>query len=208
MATRRPKPPIYTAMANGRMWDLANPSAMDVDWRAIAASLAKICRFNGATTSHYSVAQHSIIVASQLPPELRLYGLLHDAHEAVMGDITRPMREAIAHFAGPVARKLVEFEMAQMEAIHRAAGLKWPLSVEAEMAVHHADNRALATEWRDVMPECAREHLPPRPAVPPLTTVIRPTPEAKAAEAWLLALPAAFRAADCTTPPQLTLRTV
>ncbi|MGQ3674284.1 hypothetical protein ACT6QH_02105 [Xanthobacter sp. TB0139] len=185
---RRPHPPIRSALARGRMWDLANPNPVDVDFRTIAAGLAAICRFNGSTVLHYSVAQHSVLVARQLPPRLRLAGLLHDAHEAMMGDITRPMREALVRLAGASARKLAEFEMAQMEAVHRAAGLPWPLTPEDAMAVLAADNRVLTTEWRDVMAEGAAPHYGPsrehRKTWPALPFTIRPQPAMQAEESY------------------------
>jgi hypothetical protein len=72
--------------AQGCAYPLLGPSPSDIDWRAIAEALSKICRFNGHTTHFYSVAQHCALVADMLAPDLRLHGLLHDAHEAFIGD--------------------------------------------------------------------------------------------------------------------------
>ena len=68
------------------------PQAETILIRDIAHHLSQICRFNGACREFYSVAQHSVMVARQLPKELQLEGLLHDAAEAYTGDITRPMK--------------------------------------------------------------------------------------------------------------------
>lgn len=81
-------------------FDLINPSPEDVDWLVIASSLGKLCRFAGHTQSHYSVAEHSfrLAIAVELAggnEAAQLQALLHDAHEAYTGDITRPMRSAI-----------------------------------------------------------------------------------------------------------------
>ena len=59
----------------------------------IARQLGKLCRYAGATPDHWSVARHSLLVAALAPddPEHRLAALLHDAHEALTGDILRPM---------------------------------------------------------------------------------------------------------------------
>ena len=57
----------------------------------IAYRLSFINRFNGSVGA-YSVAQHSVLVAQQLPDALKLAGLLHDACEAYIGDITRPLK--------------------------------------------------------------------------------------------------------------------
>lgn len=81
-------------------FDLLNPLPDEVNWLVIASSLGKLCRFAGHTAGHYSVAEHSVRLA--IAVELAggsevavLQAMLHDAHEAYTGDITRPMREAI-----------------------------------------------------------------------------------------------------------------
>ena len=63
----------------------------DIAIEDIAHHLSNICRFNGACTFHYSVAQHSCYVASicKLDP---MAGLLHDASEAYLMDIPRPIK--------------------------------------------------------------------------------------------------------------------
>lgn len=66
----------------------------------IAHSLAYQCRFNGHTNRFYSVAEHSMLIASYVDKqregqnlELRLAALLHDAQEAYIGDIIEPIQE-------------------------------------------------------------------------------------------------------------------
>lgn len=61
------------------------------DMAAIAYRLSYINRFNGSVGC-YTVAQHSVLVAQQLPDQLKLSGLLHDVSEAYLGDITRPLK--------------------------------------------------------------------------------------------------------------------
>ena len=63
----------------------------------IATSLSNICRFNGHLPSFYSVAEHSVRVAwwltdQGLSDEIVLTGLLHDAAEAYVGDMMRPLK--------------------------------------------------------------------------------------------------------------------
>lgn len=67
----------------------------------LGVSLGHLCRFTGHTSRLYSVAEHCLMVeasmvAAGLPVETRLAGLLHDAHEAYLGDIATPIASALA----------------------------------------------------------------------------------------------------------------
>lgn len=167
--------------ASGRAYPLLQPGPVHIHWPDIADSLAKIARFNGHTVgAPYSVAQHCIIVADQLPPDWRPYGLLHDAHEAYVGDICRPVKEALRHLgAGTAVDALAS---AADTAILIAAGLSHPVPQDIALAVCKADLMALATERRDLMAASVQ----PWGILPdPLPQVIRPWPWAKAAAAFL-----------------------
>lgn len=183
---------IFITTASGRRWYLLDPRPGDVHFRDIASHLAKICRFVGATGPFYSVAQHSLFVAAQLPPGLRAYGLLHDAHEAYLADISSPFKKALRALGGGEA--LAALVSRADAAIHEAAGLQWPPPPDVAEAVHQADLRAFATEWRDVGPS------PNEPAPVPcraLGTRIRPQTWPKAEEAFVeelrVHLPATLR---------------
>jgi hypothetical protein len=173
------QPRIITQMASGRGWDLMNPDPQKIYWRDIADHLARIYRFTGGTT--YSVAQHCCMVADILPIELRLAGLLHDAHEAYLGDISRPMKQALALWGGRGSLQVLI--NSHDNAISVAANIE--LDDLRSDLVKHADNTALATEKRDlfVEGEVEWEHLPP-----PLPTPIKIWPWAKAADEWLTRL--------------------
>ena len=77
----------------GKRFDLFEPDADMIDPRDIAHSLAHLCRFNGHTREFYSVAQHSCLVADLVPTEHKLAALLHDATEAYIGDMVRPLKQ-------------------------------------------------------------------------------------------------------------------
>ena len=82
--------------ASGTAFDLVYPSSGDVQIDDIACALSRICRFNGHTRRHYSVAEHSLLVAACMPtPYMQKVALLHDAAEAYVGDMTAPLKIAI-----------------------------------------------------------------------------------------------------------------
>lgn len=92
----------------GRRVDFLNPDPKSIHIEDIAQSLSRICRFNGHTHDHYSVAQHSIyvsqVVARLASPGLALAGLLHDAPEAYVGDVISPLKAVLTGFDTAEAR--------------------------------------------------------------------------------------------------------
>lgn len=167
--------------ASGRAYPLLQPAPEDIHWPDVADALAKIARFNGHTVgAPYSVAQHCIIVAGQLPPAWRPYGLLHDAHEAYVGDVCRPVKQALHRLGASTA--VDALATAADAAILNAAGLIHPVPRDIALAVNMADLAALATERRDLM---AASALPWEVLPDPLPQVIRPWPWAKAAAEFL-----------------------
>lgn len=86
-------------LTNSGLWfDFVNPTVEQVCVHDIAHSLARTCRFGGHTFGHYSIAQHSMVVADLLVdqgPMTQLHGLLHDAHEAYIGDIVTPLKQSL-----------------------------------------------------------------------------------------------------------------
>jgi len=145
----------WTQTYTGRAFTPLAPRASDVCLADIAHHLGMQCRFNGACSYHYSVAQHSIYVSRAVPPELARYGLIHDAAEAYLGDIVRPIKPLLTAY-GPM-------ENAVMAAICAAVGLPWPWPTAVKRAVQEADNVVLAAEAAQIMAP------PPQPwmALPP-----------------------------------------
>ena len=83
----------------GRELKFSEIDSWEFDIEEIAHHLSHICRWNGALHSFYSVAEHSWILANYFKEldeeELARYALLHDAHEAFVGDMSRGVRLSI-----------------------------------------------------------------------------------------------------------------
>lgn len=163
---------------NGRMFWPCDPRIGDFDLGEIAVALGNICRFGGHLNTHYSVAQHCVLVAELCPENLQLEGLMHDATEAYYGDIPRPLKYS-AYMAGyREIEKIAEMALARQFDLHYWSDTGWPEIVK------HYDNAILMAEHRDLQ---VLEPAPWGVDVPADPKTISPWPAAQAAEAWLKA---------------------
>lgn len=128
----------------GRQFDVFDPEPGAVHVDDIAAGLAHTCRFGGHCQHFYSVAHHSLHVSRELPddPRLQVLGLFHDAAEAYVGDVPRPLKARYDVF------ERVEDEI--LDTVWRALGVEPPGESEWER-VMTADDRLLAYEARNVL---------------------------------------------------------
>lgn len=165
--------------ASGRAVDLLNVTAEDIDLVTdVAGPLGRIARFGGQVSAGlYSVAQHCVIGAEAIlrdagSPALAAYFLLHDAHEAYVGDETRPLQlavnaqiSALAGLvgAGAAAREASTIHSAARKAIrrrldaaiHAAAGLPIEALTPARAQdIKRWDDRMLETERRLFLGPC------------------------------------------------------
>ena len=137
--------------ASGRPFWPLEPRLQDVAIEDIAHHLSNLCRFTGAVRLFYSVAQHSVEVSRAMAPHMftgrhrsaALYGLLHDASEAYLMDIPRPLK----HDAQFSAYRAAE---ARLQRVIYAAFDLDPDDEPAELKL--VDRRMLRTEQRDLMP--------------------------------------------------------
>lgn len=90
----------YIQTFSGKKFSLIDPQPEDICIEDVAHHLGLLCRFVGATRVFYSVAQHSILVASIAPKKYAYDGLMHDAGEAYYGDISSPLRGVFEQACG------------------------------------------------------------------------------------------------------------
>lgn len=101
---------IHREVAAGiiRVWpgvhvDPLRPTLDTVRIDSIAHSLSLQCRYTGHVDTHYSIAQHCLIVSQYVArmggtPLCQLLGLLHDAEEAYFGDMSSPLKKHYADY--------------------------------------------------------------------------------------------------------------
>jgi 5'-deoxynucleotidase YfbR-like HD superfamily hydrolase len=130
---------MYLSTYTGHCIDLLNMTSDDVKIMDIAHSLSQQCRFAGHTHQFYSVAQHSVRVALALPRHLQLTGLLHDAAEAYVVDLPRPIKQLLPDY------RILE------ERVWQAICFRYGLNTILPAEVKQADERALLAEFREVM---------------------------------------------------------
>lgn len=108
----------------------------------IAHALGNICRYTGQSKKFYSVAQHSVYVSMDVPKKLSLAGLLHDASEAYICDISSPVKKLDS------MRTYREVEEKLQGVIYARFGV--PFS-EPPAKVKDADMRVFRTEADSLM---------------------------------------------------------
>jgi uncharacterized protein len=127
--------------ASGRRVYVLSPDPLQICLEDIAFALSQICRFGGHTSTFYSVAQHSIAVSRLVPERFAFHGLIHDATEAYLGDVIRPLKMQLPAYSTIEAR----WEIAIAERFN----VDW--TDDAYKAVKLADRIALITERRDLI---------------------------------------------------------
>ena len=144
------------------MFDPLHPNAEQIDIEDIAHALSMLCRANGHFKSFYSVAQHRIncmkeAKARGYSERIQLACLLHDASEAYLSDVTRPVKAELPRYK--------EIEAPLQEAIWN----KWlntPLTEEERKQVFDIDDAILAYEFLDLMDAKIVKEIPELYSVP------------------------------------------
>lgn len=127
----------FMQTATGRKFWPMDPRADEVFIEDIAHSLSLQCRYAGHCLRFYSVAEHSVLMARKLRWEgvdVALWALLHDASEAFLVDVPRPVKPYLDGYKAAEAKVMA------------AVCDRFSLAREMPAAVHDADNRIIADE--------------------------------------------------------------
>ena len=169
----------WIATHTGKQWYLENPRPEDVCIEDIAHGLSHVCRFGGQCRTFYSVAEHSVRMAEAITlshenvdPKLVMLALLHDATEAYLGDIVRPLKQLLP------AYKIIEKRTEEAIMI----GLGLAEIIPPTSAIKGWDDVLLMTERRDLVNHCNHDWTP---RAMPLKEKINPWSSTRAKDVFL-----------------------
>jgi hypothetical protein len=120
--------------AHGRQFWPIDPRPDEIFIDDIAHALSMQCRFGGHCLHFYSVAEHSVLMSRAASQENKLWALLHDAAEAYLVDVPRPLKPFLSGYR--------EAEDKIMLAVCERFGLP----SEMPYSVKELDNRILLDE--------------------------------------------------------------
>lgn len=123
----------------GRYIDVFDPKPEMIDILDIAHALSNLCRFGGHVPKFYSVAEHAVLCSHLIEPDEAYDTLMHDATEAFLVDVPRPIKNHLANYK--------ELEHGLMEVIASKYDVRYPFSER----IHQVDNEALQMEWNTIM---------------------------------------------------------
>src|ERR1035441_7040204 len=135
-----------TTFSGIRFWPLL-PNPDDILIADIAHALAHQCRFGGHASKFYSVAEHSIYVSQLCLPEHALWGLLHDASEAYLIDLPRPLKQLPEFAAYREAERRLQ----------RAVAARFGIPPDQPASVTAADDTMLWIEAQSLLGSMAVE---------------------------------------------------
>lgn len=126
-------------LRSGAYFDFEEPGASEFTIGDIANGLSNICRFTGQCRLFYSVAEHSIHASRIVPKEFAFEALMHDAPEAFIGDIAKPLKELLPDY------QRIE------DKVERVVLGRFGLSLPMSAAVKTADMKMLKAEQNQAM---------------------------------------------------------
>lgn len=135
----------YISLVGGGRYYFRHPGQYRPNIRNLAKALSHICRFTGQCEEFYSVAQHSVLVSILVErrsgPQFALEGLIHDAPEGLVGDVSTPLKQEIG----------APYKDIERLADWRIRGY-FRLPLEESPEVKYADRQALLAERAVLLP--------------------------------------------------------
>ncbi len=122
-----------------------DPRVEDIHVVDIAHALSNLCRYTGHVRTFYSVAEHSVWVSMLVPPEHAFCALLHDAPEAYVNDLARPLKYQLPEYRA--TEQLNWLVIAE----------RFGLPKEQPECIHEADQMMLRAERRQLMAPCPKD---------------------------------------------------
>lgn len=139
------------ATVSGKIINLFNVNPDDVLLSDIAHGLAYNCRWNGHTSTYYSVAEHCLRCVDRAPDELKLVALFHDCEEAYWGDMIRPLKNILK----VVAPQVLESMKQTRWIILKKFGVEW------DERISEFDHLELQWDFQNLILNKSHVSMPP-----------------------------------------------
>ena len=146
----------YITTYTGKHFNPLNPDMTQADIQDIAHALSMLCRGNGHVKTFFSVGCHCINAAKEA--ESRGYSkrvilacLLHDAAEAYLSDVPRPLKASMAEY--------MQAEDHLLDLIYEKY-LGSTLTPEEQLLVKNIDHALLYYDLKELLNECSCETAP------------------------------------------------
>lgn len=139
----------YITTYTGKHFDPVTPDKNLIDIRDIAHALSLICRGNGHVKTFFSVGQHCINAAKEAilrgySDRVILACLIHDAGEAYLSDVPRPVKPSMPEYN--------QLEDRLLNMIYEKF-LGSPLTEEEQRLVKSVDNDLLYYDLKELLNE-------------------------------------------------------
>lgn len=131
----------------GIYFNVFEPTLDMINIEDIAHALSNQCRFGGHLPTYYSVAEHSLVCHNLASKNNKKAALLHDASEAYMLDIPRPIKQALKDYK--------EIEHKLMLLVAEKFGFQYPLN----SSIKTIDEIVLEQEWNELMIKTTKQTL-------------------------------------------------